>query len=935
MKRWNLAAVVFLALVALSPLAAEARAQAKVKEPPRLLAWENERLVVRGRAPFARFDAIIRMINDRQFKKALEAIRGIDGRGQRSFHKALLAAAVAGHPQRVDTAEPLKIARQVLEAIPREARSVPARRLLHEIELFQIVPTQGQTTSPFLLPARDMIRGGDMAAGINRLRAAARRSVKEYAFAAWCLAAFFDGRQQYEALLAEAQKALADWTVAKGKVDKRIPIFERLLRTAREHRWAHLTVQTDSVLYPKVLLERLRAYFWWWKQMGDRQRPMSKQGFYELLAEIKPMFPSLDIVKMYSGQRVPWGEGFRPDPAPPGAPGWAVNQRELRARVDYVLEWWFDNRQAADGALSPPPRSNAQWEDDCEVLRMWSVTAFICGNARVEAGIRKLVDGIWNSGELVNGYDHRLKDVEHSSEMSADSSVMVPLDYGDPLQFERFLQTTKTTDDVHTAVNAHGHRHFKSISMSATATRQDVDTNYHGRAMRPAAVIAWYSGIPKAVELARGWAKAWSEDTVRAGKGKPAGIIPAVIRFDDDTLDGNGNWVARRYGSLYWWSPGRHDMVIGKMLGAWAITGDDSVLDGLRAQLRIMRSHLGKTPDGTQEGSAQWAGRQVARMPHFATWYRICTGDKQFDDIARRDNRFGKYLVTGDPAAIEAAHAADLSSMRFNLPMITSEVRGTDRVALRPLSLLGALSGSSVSITQPPMFFVTWRQVGPDFTALVRDFGPAGGSIWAYSFAAKPTRPVLRFWRLERGKYVLKISRDGDGDGKADGKPLATLPFQYRRRLDRVRFDLPPRTLCLLEIEQLSKLPALPARMPDLAIMARDLTLSGKPGVGRPCPGRLVIHNIGSADARDVKVVLRAITALVGGRRPPFQIITVPRLAYPADLTAKTAVVDFQWTPEFAGAYHLMAQVSCGDGQPEIYLGNNGAAVACNVAAGP
>ena len=234
-----------------------------------------------------------------------------------------------------------------------------------------------------------------------------------------------------------------------------------------------------------------------------------------------------------------------------------------------------------------------------------------------------------------------------------------------------------------------------------------------------------------------------------------------------------------------------------------------------------------------------------------------------------------------------------------------------------------------LSITEPPAFWVTWRNVGPDFTALVRDFGRAGGSAWAYSFADKPTRPEIRFWRLAPGKYVLQVAVDADGDGKADGPIRQSIPFEYRRRLDSVRFDLPPRTLCLLEIEQTAPLPPLPKHMPDLAVAARDLTLSGEPVVGKPCRGKIIVHNIGSAVATGLTVRITASHALSSAGPKEIARMRHDQLDFPADLTAKRVALEFEWTPGLHGPYHLRAELSCAE--PEIYLGNNAASISCDV----
>ena len=69
---------------------------------------------------------------------------------------------------------------------------------------------------------------------------------------------------------------------------------------------------------------------------------------------------------------------------------------------------------------------------------------------------------------MVNGFDRELKDVEHSSEMSADTSVLVALDYGNPEPVERCQQTCKPSDELHFGTNRSGRRQFRSMVLSGT-----------------------------------------------------------------------------------------------------------------------------------------------------------------------------------------------------------------------------------------------------------------------------------------------------------------------------------------------------------------------------------------------------------------------------------------------------------------------------------
>ena len=330
---------------------------------------------------------------------------------------------------------------------------------------------------------------------------------------------------------------------------------------------------------------------------------------------------------------------------------------------------------------------------------------------------------------------------------------------------------------------------------------------------------------------------------------------------------------------------------------------------------------------------AAWAARAVVgETARLVGAYRCFTGDTRFDDLLAGAGRgYVRFLATGEVRHVEAAHSHDLNQMRFNWPMVTSEVRGTDRVALAPRSLLGPLTGSSVSITEPPSLAVTWREVNGDFTALVRSFDDEHVSAWAYSFGTDVGQPEMRFWRLAPGQYELRAGPDADGDGKIDGAFQQKVSFDCRERADRVRFDLPAKKLWLIEVVRAEARPVRPARLPDLAAMSRDISLKGKPEVGNACEGQVVVHNIGSADANDVTIVVQATPD--GGRAASEEVarIKLDKLASPADLVAKRAVESFTWKPRAAGTYRLDVTVSVGNEAQEICSRNNRASIAVRV----
>ena len=889
------------------------------------MSWLGGRLVTRDVTPAAA--RVVELINARRFDDALAAL---DGPALSDTDRGRLAMAVAGHLDMPDPSTALAVAGRRLRRAAEKADDLTARRLLNEVVVYETVtalvlpwapdePGHTWVPAPHLLPARDLILAGDVDAGRAKLAELAGNA-KVHALVAWQLAAFFAGdpthEPAYRQLLSDVQASLD--AVASGppdRVSESIAALRPLLEQARRHDWAVLAVPADGLLYPRSMLEPMKTYYWWFRQMGATNRPMSKQGFEEIRDRITPMFPGNVLVKIYSGQKVPWGAGLRPDGD--GAPAWAVDQVELRRRADHAIAWWFTDRQKPDGALG------GGWEDDCEALRRFAITPLLCGNATIEAGIARLVDGIWQSGELVNGYDRTLKDIEHSSEMAADSSIMLALAYGDPLYFERLLETTRTTARLHTAVNARGHRHYRSVALSATDVRADehaaFDTLYAGRAMRPAAMVAWYSRLPGAVDVVTGWSRAWCADALRSDDGKPAGIYPAAIRFRDGSLGGRGRWW-EGLGGLYTWSAHNQDMVFGKVLAAWRHTRDDTLLEPVRRQFELVRGHMREPTEDPQPGSAAWAAGEAARSaPRFALWYRAVTGDAQFDDLVASHSPYGRFATDGDPAHLAKWHDGEVGHMRNNLPMITSEVRGTDRIDLRVATLLAPLSGCSVDVEHPPARPVTWR-VGPDFAGVVRGFAADHVRAWAYSFDAAATRPVIRLWRLQPGRYALRVGPDHDADGRVEPDALQAIAFERRERLSEVPFDLPPRTLCHVEVVQIEPWPDPPAHLPDLAVMPRDIRLEGDPVVGQAVRGQVVVHNIGAADATDVTVRVAVATG-----RDALEIANAALgpLAYPADLVARTAVARFTWTPRQSGEQRLVVSVAGAPDGLEIHSGNN------------
>ena len=899
--------------------------------------WHDGRLVVHpGRGVPPKLQAIVDNVNHGNFTSALEHLRNTDLISPKLHGE--LALGVAGHLRNDNPGTALQHARAVLrEASDNQGCSLAIRRLLNELDVYETLhavrlpwaegaPGHSFVPAPELLPARDLARAGHVDESRTLLARLRNAPPRVELLAAWQMAAFFQDRSDrvvFETLLADVGHAMENAVSRGGDEDRKVVRqLSPLLELAKQNDWASLTVPPDSLLYSRAMMEPMRAYYWWYRQMGA-VRPMAKQGFDEIIESQRERFPQSPIVRVYSGQRVPWDEQLQLSPAPDDAPAWAVKQRELRARVDHVVRWWFRVRQQSDGQLG------GGWEDDCETLRRFSQSALICNDLPVKAGINRLSNGIWDrSGQLVRGFDRQMKDVEHASEMAADTSVQLALDYGNPLHFERCLQSCKTTEDVHFGINESGRRQYRAMVLSSEGisdTPQTAfDVMYCGRAMRPIAMVAWYSRNPRAVKLLSDWARTWSEAANREADGKPAGVFPAAIRFGNERLDGLSTWWDPGLGDLYRWNPQDIDMVLAKILEAWRLSGDDTLLRGVKAQLDVLRESVREQlPRNPQIGSRDWATSQLRSHLWMAAWYRSYTGHDEYDDLAPGSSywRFQTSSDVIDFGALENLHVGDLSAMQFNLPMLTTEVRGTDRINLAPWSLTTAMTGSHVPVTQTPAYAVTWNNVTQDFAALVGPHDRQSVKVWVYSFSPQDLQARIRFWQLDPGRYRLQVRPDHNFDSLPDGGPLQTLEFDCTERLTERTFSLPSRRLSLLDVTQLEALPRAESLRPDIALTGRDIELPDEPAVGAESQGTLTLHNIGSADATDIEVELR-ITPAAGGTA---HIIKrgMDKLDWPRDLTPSRHTIPFTWTPRESGTHRISASVKCSPRHREICTFNN------------
>lgn len=213
---------------------------------------------------------------------------------------------------------------------------------------------------------------------------------------------------------------------------------------------------------------------------------------------------------------------------PPGAPEWAVWQREALRNYHSIVRWWIENRQVENGEFG------GDINDDGELTCQWPFLYLITGDPAVREALRKLSDAAWERN-LSIGYSVGMDDVEHAAEeILCSQPQMLLMDYGNPEYIERLMLTSSYIPQW-TGVNEKGERLFRSFRYKAgyvnTEPKHDVDNVYNALVMAAPYYLSWYAANAQPCGWFLEWARTWARKSAAAQGDKPAGAIPCDLQF--------------------------------------------------------------------------------------------------------------------------------------------------------------------------------------------------------------------------------------------------------------------------------------------------------------------------------------------------------------------------------------------------------------------
>ena len=249
------------------------------------------------------------------------------------------------------------------------------------------------------------------------------------------------------------------------------------------------------------------------------------------------------------------------------------------------------------------------------------------------------------------------------------------------------------------------------------------------------------------------------------------------------------------------------------------MTGQAKYTEPIRSMANIRLKYL-SAPSKKQppSGTEAWCASKL-NLSSVIAKYRFLTGNSEFDRlIAKETSPYMRFRLHGDLGSLVLALRHNAEALRINFPGYTSEVRYTDRV-LRFPSLFGEngiLPKPVATIQAPdtsllystvtgdpggagyfPLNAVRWLTPPRDIAALVTESGTEKFCAELLHFGKKKRHMSAEFYLLKPGDYVLTI-RLKDAQGQV---PLQTYEFVVRGLGTRVSFQLPPRELCVLEIQ--------------------------------------------------------------------------------------------------------------------------------------
>lgn len=615
-------------------------------------------------------------------------------------------------------------------------------------------------------------------------------------------------------------------------------------------------------------------------EVFKRYRP-SLTELLETVEIARQVLPDDDIVRQYHEWLYQNLDRRKPLPPPvlpaeieqSGAPRWAALVRQTWIEQRDMVEWWLANRLVPGGLFG------GGLNDDTDLFQTWQCLPMIESHplgARMRDAAIRLADLAWETA-MEEGLNKRSMDALHAYEEGINHIAMTAWwEYGDPIHFERAMITAASTRRL-MVETPDGRLHIGGETLGIDQARSGFAKpgNAGGYAtklfMHPLYEVTWYNRNPAALKTFEQWGKTWA-DYQQPG---------AFVEYVDITTGKPLRTTAYSRGPTDEW------------LALYHVTGDPQWLAPLKM--------------GIKPGDYWGFQASYGRSAHALIQWGEPVQTQMREQFSAPGHGYASFFLNKDRNLLDKWLADSASWFGRYRHMYTAAEQKTDRLltynASTPISCyLGDAPNRNRWVHYNAVSYEGLR--GEDFAALVWDAAGDKLRVAIYNFSNKPLTGTIRTWRLDHGRFRLRIGADTNDDGSIDsGSEDREVQLM---RGSRIAVTLPPRQVTVVNVEQIEQLDDIRTRA-DLALSERHTAVAGNSVSG-------IVHNIGSASADVTVAVLDAAGKVLVQQ-------SLGKLDAPLDLNPRHQPFTLQVPGGVKPGHRLV--VDPAGGVPEIYEENN------------
>ena len=595
---------------------------------------------------------------------------------------------------------------------------------------------------------------------------------------------------------------------------------------------------------------------------------------------------------------------FTQPAAPAGVPLWAFRQAEQLRNLKRFVLWYIDRRQIENGEFG------GGLSDDGDLMNCWPATAMMGAEPeKIKESLLREMDAFYAQGMFTNGLSTIQTDELHSYEEGIQVlGQSLLLDYGDPKQLERAMETSRALLNL-TGVNAAGHRHIRSsyYSGSKMATEEPWGWSKPSSVLvlHPALMLVRFNGSPLMKRVVTELADGFLAHRRKTEDGRYR--LNAAIRFADDR---DAPWLRGSVLPVFW--------------AAWRWTGDAKYLQPFRDEgpraldsitadgldLLDVRDEWGKDVVASAQPGA--SGRRPNLPPPNVTGTNAARAP-----IAPPPNYAAMHFawqLTGEKRYLETLYAAQIEASGIREYMNTEGSMWIDRVEVPYAELQRARLGG-VALTRNSLYpgnAVSWKFAAPGdeerVGILIPKATPDSLKIVVYNMSDSSVRADMVAWDLEPGRWEISQSSGLDDDDQDRG---GSEVLSFTHELERggaAPLVFSPRATTVFELKLVERGTPYWSR-PDLGIGRDDVSARGRKVT-------VTVHSLGAVDTRP------ATLALVGADGKVLSTAAVPALKAPADLLPKTVTLTLD-VPAGASLAGGSVRIDPDPAAKEITLVNN------------